>query len=284
MFITNWLVAVILYLIFAVMFNQGYKIVTKSMENSGALTVLMEGLAGLFCLLLIPIFDIKFPTNPYVYLFLGLACIFYALNDRIATDVRKGLEASAYSIIKQISTVFMIIAGLVFFKEEFVLTKIIGALLIVLSNILVFYKKGSFKNNKYVWLGLLASIFNTTALIIDVNYSKQFNLALYAGFTLLVPALLILIFERIKFKDIKNEFKIGNKKVIMITGLSWALMMVLKLRAYELGEVIIVAPLCSLTAILNVIVGYLLLKEKDNLWKKILAAILIIISIFLIKL
>lgn len=284
MFITNWGVSVILYLIFAVMFNQGYKIVTKSMTNAGALTVLMEGMAGVFCLLLIPLFEIKFPTNPYVYLFLGLACIFYALNDRIATDVRKGLEASAYSIIKQISTVFMIIAGLIFFKEKFILTKIIGALLIIISNILVFYKKGSLKNNKYVWLGLLASLFNTIALIIDVNYSKQFNLPLYAGFTLIVPALLILIFERIKIKDITNEFKNVNKKLIAITGLSWALTMVLKLRAYQLGKVIIVAPLCSLTAILNVIVGYFLLREKDNLVKKILAAILIIVSIFLIKL
>lgn len=284
MFITNWVVAVILYLIFAVAFNQSYKLVTKSMKNAGALTVLMEGLGGIFCLLFIPLFDIKFPTNPYVYLFLGLACVFYALNDRISTDVRRGLEASTFSIVKQVSTVFMIIAGLVFFKEEFVLTKIVGALLIVISNVLVFYKKDSFKNNKYVWLGLLASLFNTIGLIIDVNYSTQFNLSLYAGFTLLLPALLILIFERIKLNDIKEEFKSGNKKVMAITAVSWALMMILKLRAYQLGKVIIVAPLCTLTIILNVIVGYILLKERDDMWRKIVAALLIIFSIFLIKL
>lgn len=284
MFITNWIIAVTLYLIFAVAFNQSYKIVTKNMKKSGALTVLMEGLAGLFCLLLIPLFELKLPQNPYVYLFLGLACVFYALNDRISTDVRKGLEASVFSIVKQVSTVFMIMAGLLFFKEEFVLTKILGAFLIVISNILVFYKKGTFKNNKYVWLGLLASLCNTIALVIDVNYSKQFNLPLYSGFTLLLPALLIFIFERIKIKDIKDEFK-GNKKVVMmITGLSWALMMILKLRAYQLGQVIVIAPLCSLTAILNVVVGYFLLKEKSNMWKKMLAGILIIISVILIKL
>jgi len=284
MFITSWIVAVILYLFFAVAFNQSYKIVTKNMKNSGALTVLLEGVAGLFCLLLIPLFELKFPTNPYVYLFLGLACVFYALNDRISTDVRKGLEASVFSIVKQVSTVFMIIAGLLFFKEKFVLTKIIGAFLIVASNVIVFYKKGTFKNNKYVWLGLLASLFNTIALIIDVNYSKQFNLPLYSSFTLLVPALLILIFERIKLKNIKDELKNGNKKFMIITGLSWALMMILKLRAYQLGQVIVIAPLCSLTAILNVVVGYCLLKEKDNMWRKIIAGILIIISVFLIKL
>ena len=48
-------------------------------------------------------------------------------------------------------------------------------------------------------------------------------------------------------------------------------------------NVTIVAPLSALTVMLNVIVGYLFLKERDNLFKKIVAAILIIISIALIK-
>ena len=134
MFITNWVIAVIIYLIFAVIFNQGYKSITKNMKNAGALTVLMEGIAGLFCLLLIPLFELKIPENSFVYLFLGLACIFYALNDRISTDVRKGVESSVFSIIKQVSTVYMIIASILIFKEEFVLTKVIGACLIVISS------------------------------------------------------------------------------------------------------------------------------------------------------
>lgn len=55
------------------------------------------------------------------------------------------------------------------------------------------------------------------------------------------------------------------------------------LRTYQLGNVTIVAPLSALTVMLNVIVGYLFLRERDNLLKKIIAAILIIISIVLIK-
>lgn len=54
-------------------------------------------------------------------------------------------------------------------------------------------------------------------------------------------------------------------------------------RAYQLGNVTVIAPLCALTVILNVIVGYLFLNEKDNLLRKIISAIIIIISIILIK-
>ena len=281
---TNWVFIVILYLIFAVIFGQTYKIITNNMKNAGALTVLAEGVAGIASLLFIPFFELKFSSNIYVYLFLGLACVFYALNDRLSTTVRMGVEASTFSIIKQTKTVFMIIAGLLFFKDPFVLTKVIGAFLIVVSNILVFYKKGTFKANKYLLLGLLASICITIALFIDVNYSNEFNLPLYVSFTTLLPALLIFIFDKIKFKDLVEEYKNCNKNLLFTVGITWAIMMILSLYAYQLGQVSLVAPLCSLTVILNVIVGYLFLKERTKMPQKIIAAILIVISVILIKL
>lgn len=178
----------------------------------------------------------------------------------------------------------MILAGLLFFKEEFILNKIIGAFLIVISNILVFYKKGSFKFDKYIGLGIVANLCFTIALFIDVNYSEEFNLPFYVFLTLMIPALLIFLLERIKIKDILSEFKNGNKVSILLTSLCWGFMLIAQLRAYQLGKVTMVAPLCSLTVILNVLVGYFCLKEKGNLLKKIVASILIIISVLLIKL
>lgn len=279
----SWIIFVILYLIFAVIFNQCYKLSTKNMKNAGALTILLELLAGLICFIYVPLFKIKFPSDFSVYLFLGLAIVFYALNDRLGTKVRSGLEASTYNIIGQLSTVFMIFAGLFFFKEKFVISKIIGAFLIVISNILVFYKKGSFKIDKYIGLGIIANLCLAMALFIDVNNSSRFNLPFYVAITLIAPTILIFIFERIKISDIREEFKLINKKMMLITSFSWATMIVLQLSAYQTGKVTVVAPLCSLTVILNVIVGYVFLKEKNNLLKKIIAAILIIVSIILIK-
>lgn len=277
------IIVIILYLIFAVIFGQTYKLITDKMKNAGALTVLAESIGGLASLLFVPFFEIKFSSNIYVYIFLGLACVFYALNDKLSTTVRKGVEASTFSIIKQTKTVFMIIAGILFFKEPFVLTKIIGAFLIVFSNILVFYKKGStFESNKYVWLGLLASICITIALFIDVNYSNEFNLPMYVSFTTLLPALLIFLFDRIRVKDLAEEYRNCNKKLLFVVGITWAAMMILSLYAYQIGPASIVAPLLSLTVILNVIVGYFLLNEKSRLPQKIIAAILIIVSVILI--
>ena len=279
-----WILFVFMYVILAVCYTQFYKIVTKTSKKcSGSLTVLLQVGAGFSALLLSPFFKFTFPTDWKVYALLGVACIFYAISDRMNTTIRKGLEASTFSIISQLSTVFMILAGLLFFKEPFVWKKIIGAALIIFSNILIFYKKGTQKLDKYVILAILANIAFSIALFLDVNISDNFNLAFYVSLTLFVPALFITIAEKVKFSDIKEEFKTGNKKAMLATSLSWGSMIVVQLRAYQLGEVTSVSPLCALTVIVNVIVGYFLLKERSNLVKKIIAATITIISVFLIK-
>ncbi len=280
----NWILFVISYLIFIVVFDQTYKIATKSITKTGALTVLLEVIGSLTILLVSPFFEMKFPTDIKVYILLGLAIIFYAISDRINTSVISGTQPSTYSMIQQLSTVFMIFAGIIFFKDPFILNKFIGAILIALSNIFVFYKKGEEKSlNKYVALGILGNVFFTVAMFLDVNISDNFNLPFYAALTLGIPSILIFIFERLKFSDIKEEFKNGNKIAILITAVTWSASIVSQLRAYQLGNVSIVAPLCALRIILNVIVGYLLLKERDDIPKKVISACLIILGIILIK-
>lgn len=278
-----WTLYVFLYIILAVGYTQFYKVVTKTSKSNGTLTVLLQFIAGIVALLFCPFFKFTFPTDWKIYLFLCVACIFYAITDRINTTVRSGLETSTFSIIKQLSTVFMMLAGLLFFKEPFVLKKIIGAGLIIFSNILIFYKKGNNKLDKYVLLGVLANIAFSIALFLDVNISENFNLSFYIALTLLIPALFISIAEKVRLSDIKSEFIQGNKKAIIATSLCWALMIITQLKAYQIGDVTTVAPLFTLTVIGNVLVGYIFLKERENLPKKIIAALIIIVSIFLIK-
>lgn len=279
----SWITYVIIYLVLAVIFDQMYKVTTKKMIKPGALTVLLELLASVLVLILCPFFEMRFPTDIKVYLLLGLSVIFYAVSDRLNTTVRKGVEASTFSIMKQLSTVFMTFSGFLFFKEPFVITKFIGAILIIFSNIMVFYKKGNGKIDKYVGLGIISNICYTVALFLDVNLSENFNLPFYVMITLGVPSILIVIIERIKLSDIKNEFSKENRLPILITAITWSFCIVAQLRAYQLGNVSVVAPLCALIVIINVIVGYFCLKEKDNLLKKIIAAALIILGIILIK-
>lgn len=281
--INTWYFNIIVYLILYIIFTQFYKIATKSSKDDGALTVLLQFFGGIIVLLFIPLFKFNIPTNISTYVMLGIACIFYAIADRVNTTARRGLEVSIYSILGQLSTVFVILWGLIFFKEELVIKKIIGALLILFGNVAVLYKKGKFEWNKYILFSLLGNLALSIGISVDVGISDKFNMPIYVASTLIVPSLILLVFERIKIKNIINEYKNGNKMAINIVCLTWGIMIISMLRAYQYGSVTTIAPLCSVTTILNVFVAYFMLKEKDNMFKKILAAIIVILGIVLIK-
>ncbi len=80
----------------ATIFTQFYKITTKTLKNAGALTILLQVIAGLTALLLCPFFEFKFPSDIKIYIMLGLSIIFYAISDRVNTTVRSGIEASKF--------------------------------------------------------------------------------------------------------------------------------------------------------------------------------------------
>ncbi len=281
---TNWIFLVVIHLVLATVYNQTYKALTFRMLHPGPLTVLIELMGGLTCLLVVPFFGMTWPEEPSVYFFLILACIFYALNDRLCTTVREGMDTSVFTIIKQFSTVFMIFAGIFFFKEEAVFTKLLGSFLIVFSNVLVFFDKGKLRFDKYIILGLLASLCAAIALFIDVNCSEHFNLAFYVGFSLVVPAIMIMGAERITFSSMKAELINCNILFLTATGVSCALMTIARLGAFQYGEVIVVSPLCSLVIMLNILFELVVLKEKTDLAKKIAAGLLVLFSIWLIQL
>lgn len=278
----NWLFWVIVYLISAVIFAQTFKKANRKMKNAGSLTILLEIFTALFAILFIPLFEMKFPPVESLII-LGIVVIIYALTDRLNIEARYGLDPSVFSMLKQLSTVFLIILGFIFLNEEIVLKKIIGSIVIIFANILLTFESGKFKINKYFIMSLISNFLFAIAMLINVNISDNFNLGIYTIITVSAPALLIFIFERHSLQEIKKEFKRYNKIDFLISAFTWCIMLISSVRAYQIGNVSVVAPLLTLTAILNTIYEYFVSKNKTKIYQKIIAAILIIFGVILIK-
>ena len=178
----------------------------------------------------------------------------------------------------------MIIFGLVFLKEKFVPLKVIGALLIILSNLLISYDNGKFEFNKYFLMAFISNFLFAVAMLINVNISDYFNLAIYTIITVSVPAIIISLFNRLTFKNLIKEFKCYNKNAFILAALTWCLMLISSVRAYQLKSVTIVAPLFALTSIINAVVELIFDKDRKNFLIKIISGILIIVGVILIKL
>ena len=278
-----WWIYVILYLVLYVIYTQYYKVATGKCNNTSALTVLLRFTSGIVILLAIPLFKFKIPDNFATYLFLSLACCFFALSDRMYTASYKQLEVSTYSILAQLSTIFIFALGIIFFKEPIIIKRIVGALFILFANVLVLYKKKKIVWNKYYLFNIIANISFAIGMTLNVGISEQFNLPFYIALTLCLSAVLIFIFEHIKLSDVFMEYKSGNKRAIIIVSILDGVTSLLLLRAYQLQSITLVAPLCSLKTILNVFAAHIFLKENDLLMKKIIAAMLVLLGVTLIN-
>ena len=94
---------------------------------------------------------------------------------------------------------------------------------------------------------------------------------------------MIFIFGKHSIKEVKAEFNLYDKKKFILAAFCWALMLNASIRAYQLGNVTIVAPLFALTAILNALVEFIFNKNRSKFMQKIVAAIIILIGVMLIK-
>ncbi len=281
--INTWQCWVVIYLIAGVIFAQSFKKANRKMKNAGSLTILLELFTGIFSLLMIPVFDIKLDVNNNILLTLLVVVFIYAITDRLNIEARYGLDPSTFSMLKQLSTVFMIIFGFIFLKEKFVLSKMIGAVFIIGANIILAYDKGKLLINKYFIMSFFSNFLFAVAMLINVDLSDHFNLAFYTYITVTIPSILIFIFGRHRIADIKEEFRLCRKKEFLIAAFSWALMLNASIRAYQLGSVTVVASLFALTAILNALVEFIFNHNKSKFRQKLIAATLIIIGVILVN-
>ena len=281
--LNSWKFWVMLYLVSAVVFAQAFKKANRNMKSAGALTILLEGFTAFFALFFIPFFDFTWPTDTSVYLTLLAVVSIYAITDRLNIEARYGLDPSVFSMLKQLSTVFLIILGFIFLKEQIVLKKIIGSVIIIFANVLLVFNKGKIKFNKYFIMSFVSNFLFAVAMLINVNISNYFNLAFYTILTVFTPSILIFIFGKHSLKELKCEFNYYDKKYFLLASFCWCLMLIASVRSYQLGNVTLIAPLLTLTSILNTMYEYFVCKNKSKFIQKVIASILIIIGVVIIK-
>lgn len=282
--LNNWVTWVVIYLVFATIFSQSFKKSNRNMSDAGSLTILLELLTAFFSLFFIPFFKLTISHNPHTYLILIVVIVIYAFTDRLNIEARYGLSTSTFSMLKQLSSVFLVILSFVILKEKVVITKVVGASLILIANVgLAVDKDGKFKINKYFLMSLASNILFAFGMLINVNISGEFNLGIYTIITVLFPSILITLFGKHSIKELKEEFNLYDKKRFLLSAFSWCVMLISSVRAYQLGSVSVVAPLLTLTAIINTIYEFIFNKDKSEFIKKLIIGIIIIIGVLLIK-
>jgi len=279
-----WQVNLVLTVIFSIIFNQYYRKVAKDSKDIASTFVIITLILSATFLLFVPFFELRIPRSPSIYGWLLLSVLFYVVNDRTKASGFQKLDVAIVSVVTQLSKAFIVLYGIFLFKEKLSLPNWAGIVLLFVGSILVMYKRGIWQFNKYVGYLIIGSFAFATAMMIDVKISSHFSLPIYLFLVFVLPMVIIYLLEKRNWQTLKQDFNANSKrkKYFFITGISFALTALFYLLALRQGKVSVVAPLSSVTVLLNVLAGYIFLKEKDDLGKRLIAAVLVIIGVFLL--
>ena len=221
------------------------------------------------------------PTRIDAWIYLLIASFFYGLNERFRFLISKILEASIYSILSNITVIMAFFISFFLYKETLTTAKLLGSILILFSLLLVSELKKTKISSKGIFLGVVTSIYLGIAMSLDKKGAIFFNPETYNVLLWAVP-FIVLYFPGIKIKEIKAEFKQFSWKIILLAFFNFV-GFYLGLKAFILTDATKVIPVIQTTTLMTVIAGIFLLKERSNLFKKILAGIIAVLGVFLLR-
>ncbi len=224
--------------------------------------------------------NLIFPTNYVAWISMGMAVVCYGLFERGRFYAAKLLEASVLTTVFNISLVIALLGSLVLYSETVTMQKILGVFFIMSALCIVSYvKRGT---NKISVKGLAIGILISTALglaqVLDKRGALYFSPETYSIFVWVLP-LVVIIFPSVKISDLQQAIRIGSWKIVLIAALN-VLGYLFSLKAFTLTEVTQAMPLMQTSTLFIIIAGIFVLKERDNLIRKLVAGCLALVGVY----
>ena len=279
-----WVLYLVVYVAAFTVYGQMLKKALNDSQNNTAASILIYGLSGAACLVFAPFFGWKFTADAGLLALFFANCALFAVNVKLELVARKHLPVSEFTIIHRFYLVFLVMIGILFFRDNLPVMKAIGGGLIIIASALSIYDGRRFKFNRYVFAALGSALLLAIGLSISVSVTKHFNIAFYEAISYFVPAVLLVVsLGRSSLEKVKQEFS-GKEKYYLIASFAIAASTISVIRALQLGSVAVTAPLLSLPVFVTVIAAALLLGERKMLGLKVVATGLILVGVYFMNL
>jgi drug/metabolite transporter (DMT)-like permease len=232
--------------------------------------------------------DFYFEFTSVNLMLLGCMAGFSALGVSLYYIGLKHVDLSEASIFDATGVVWSLIFGSTFLQEIISINKILGSSLLLFTVLLISIqpKTFKFKLGKYESFLLLAPVFFALGAILDTTLLKHANVFSYMGVSVLSAGLVMLITNshRIKQHAQKNLLSLSFQATVLLNagfifGAYYCLF-----TAYQLGgEVSRMYPLQQIQSFVIPLVGIVLLKERNLMWRKIIAAGIAVVGVLLLR-
>lgn len=282
----SWLILSLLAVTFFVIYDVSGRYLATRSENPQAFAVIYNlGVALMSPIIFL--FDQTMPSGitPYVIFMTILGLVIWGLNGRFEYFAKKHTEASVFSIIIKLGPVMSFFLALIFLGETFTLSKLAGVILIVTANIILL--AGNLKHAKIdpkgVRYTLLLALILSVAWLFDAVNVKAWGVGVFCMFSFFAPVIMSSFFPTIKKTQLVRELTLTPWWQFLVLGFFNLIGYGFMLKALTLGEASSVMPIATSTTPFVVLIGIVLLGERDSLVRKIFSSILVLIAIYLMR-
>lgn len=282
----SWLILSLLAVSFFVIYDVAGRYLATRSENPQAFAVIYNlGVALMSPIIFL--FDQTMPSGitPYVIFMTILGLVIWGLNGRFEYFAKKHTEASVFSIIIKLGPVMSFFLAIIFLGETFTFSKLAGVILIVTANIILL--AGNLRHTKIdpkgVRYTLLLALILSVAWLFDAVNVKAWGVGVFCMFSFFAPVIMSSFFPMIKKDQLLRELALTPWWQFLVLGFFNLIGYGFMLKALTLGEASNVMPIATSTTPFVVLIGILLLGERDSMARKIFSSILVLIAIYLMR-
>ncbi len=275
----NWILPAIIAVVLASISRVIQKwIFVGSQISSEVSSTIYQLMTGLIILVFAAINGLNFNGFSNLIINLILTAVLYAGMNYYLFKSFKQSEASIVTILFSTNAVWMLFASAIFLNESITIQKLIGIALIIGVTAVISSESGKFKFDSKLVYPLIAAFLLGLAFVNDAYILNSVDLLTYLAIAFILPGL-VLLFSLIpqgKFGELKKVTKPDIFKNVLLSVV-YAFSTILTFYSYTIGaEASVVGPLQQLSVFGTVILSYILLNERKNPIKKIIATVLAI--------
>ncbi len=283
----NWQILIIVSVIFASLSTILQRILLKNDKSDPvAYSIFFQLLVGMF------IGSVGFFTGqmnmPRNLLFivpnLILMTLLYGVGNVFLFKALKQINASIFTVVFSSRALFTVIASTIFLSETLLIKQFFGVFLILAGIVLVSSKATKFNFGKGEIFAILAALCFGFANTNDRFLLKTLDVYPYVFLVFIVPALFILGINL----NVISKIKVFTEKIILskmiFLCVFYALSAITFFYALRIGNNSSQIATINLTSvILTVLLSVLILREREDFLKKIIAALLSFVGLILVS-
>jgi uncharacterized membrane protein len=192
------------------------------------------------------------------------------------------VEASVFSILAATRTFWIMLFGITLFDDSIDPLQLLGALFIFCSICLVAERRGGFRFDRGIFLGLLTGLLMGLATVGWIYVGNHSDGASWTALSFLATSLIVLASQPRAAKHIPQLLSGKIFQRILLLGVLFSISSVTVLQAFQTGSVSLIAPLHATTIIVTVLLAIAFLHERTRLRWKTAAAVVCFMGVLLI--